>query len=281
MRYQIRKTNLRAGDDVCQGRYDVRIVRVRDKIVPTQLERRVYERLRDEIVGGELQPGEQLVEARLAAELGVSKTPVREALIRLQRDGLVAIEPYRGARVLEPSAGDVREILELRQVLECHIARELAERRPRAVLDALGASITRGQAGLAAGDEAQVIDALTEFSDVFDEASNNKRLANALAELRSVLLLIGNTSLRAAGREARSLKQHEKILAALEAGDADTAAAATAEHIQSIAEDSLAGLSGASTAPLRSASEAPARDGSRRSPRRATTPGRGKLPDRQ
>ena len=76
----------------------------REKIVPAQLERRVYERLRDEIIAGSLEPGEQLVEARIATEFGVSKTPVREALIRLQRDGLVEIEPYRGARVLEPSA---------------------------------------------------------------------------------------------------------------------------------------------------------------------------------
>src|SRR5919201_6943356 len=102
-------------------RYDVRMAPVREKIVPTQLERRVYERLRAEIGSGQLRPGEQVVEARLAAELGVSKTPVREALIRLQRDGLVEIEPYRGARVRELSPRDVHEILELRRLLECPV----------------------------------------------------------------------------------------------------------------------------------------------------------------
>src|ERR671936_2125325 len=106
---------------------------VGDTIIPAQLERRVYERLRDQILNGELRPGDQLVEARLASELGVSKTPVREALIRLQRDGLVHTEPYRGARVMSPSEADVREILELRLALECHIVRDLAERRPPAV----------------------------------------------------------------------------------------------------------------------------------------------------
>ena len=64
-----------------------------EKIVPAQLEGRVYERLRDAIAGGALPPGSQLVEARIAEELGVSKTPVREALLRRQRDGLVRIEP--------------------------------------------------------------------------------------------------------------------------------------------------------------------------------------------
>src|SRR5579885_1243438 len=105
--------------------YDVRVAG-NGKILPAQLERRVYERLRDDIVSGLLRPGDQLVEARLASDLGVSKTPVREALIRLQRDGLVSIEPYRGARVLEPSNDDIREILEFRELLECHIAGELA-----------------------------------------------------------------------------------------------------------------------------------------------------------
>ncbi len=217
----------------------------REKIVPAQLERRVYERLRDEITSGHLRPGEQLVEARLAVELGVSKTPVREALIRLQRDGLVSIEPYRGARVLELSPDDVAEILELRRVLECHIARALAAQRPLEVLRALRESIARGREALQAGDDVRVADSLTEFSDVIVEASDNRRLASVLDELRSVLLLIGTSSLRVPGREARSLEEHEQILAALETGDPDAAAAATAAHILSIERDSIRAARGA------------------------------------
>jgi DNA-binding GntR family transcriptional regulator len=176
------------------------MARVPEKIVPAQLERRVYERLHDEIASGQLRPGEQLVEARLAAELGVSKTPVREALIRLQRDGLVEIEPYRGARVRELSPRDVREILELRRLLECHIARELAAQRPPDVLRALGESIARGREALEAGDDSHVADSLTEFSDLITGACGNRRLASVLDGLRSVLLLIGTSSLRAPGR---------------------------------------------------------------------------------
>jgi DNA-binding GntR family transcriptional regulator len=211
----------------------------REKILPAQLERRVYERLRDEIVSGALRPGEQLVEARIAEQLGVSKTPVREALIRLQRDGLVAIEPYRGARVLEPSADDVREILELRALLECQIARDLAAERPPGALAALEASIARSREALAAGRTADLLDALTEFSDILAGACGNSRMAKLLVDLRSVLLLIGSTSLRAPGREGRSIEEHERILAAIRAGDPDAAAAATADHIRSIERDSL------------------------------------------
>jgi DNA-binding GntR family transcriptional regulator len=214
----------------------------REKIQPAQLERRVYERLRDDIASGLLQPGEQLVESRLAADLGVSKTPVREALIRLQRDGLVKIEPYRGARVLEPSPDDVHEILELRRLLECHIARELAASRPAEVLSALQATISSGRAALARGDDAGAAAALTEFSDVLTAACSNARLAGVLKELRGVLLLIGNTSLHAPGRERRSLDEHARILAAVKRGDLEAAAAATEKHIASIERDTLAGV---------------------------------------
>ena len=225
-----------------QPRYDVRLTmaeRVRDKILPAQLERRVYERLRDEIVSGALRPGAQLVEARIAEELGVSKTPVREALIRLQRDGLVEIEPYRGARVLEPSADDVREVLELRLLLECQIARDLARRRPPDVLATLEASIEESKRALAEDDTQRLLDALTVFSDVLADASGNSRMGKLLVDLRSVLLLIGSTSLRSPGREARSILEHEAILAGIVAGDEESAAAATAAHIGSIERDSL------------------------------------------
>jgi len=211
----------------------------RAKIVPAQLERRAYERLRDEILSGALAPGEQLVEARIADELGISKTPVREALIRLQRDGLVAIEPYRGARVIEPSPQDVREILELRLVLESQIARDLASRRPPEVLAALGASIDRSKAALTKGRKRELLDSLTEFSDIQAEACGNSRMTKLLVDLRSALLLIGNTSLRVEGREQRSIAEHEAILAAIDAGDPEAAARATAAHIGSIERDSL------------------------------------------
>jgi DNA-binding GntR family transcriptional regulator len=207
------------------------------KLLPAQLERRVYERLRADIVSGRLRPGDSLVEARLAAELGVSKTPVREALIRLQRDGLVRIEPYRGARVLEPSTDDIREVLELREVLECHVARQLAQTQPADVLDALEETVRRGRDALRRGASEAAADALTEFSDIFAAAAANGRLAEVLQGLRTVMLLIGSTTLLVEGREQRSLDEHERILAALRAGDAAAAASETAWHVRSLERD--------------------------------------------
>ena len=112
------------------------------------------------------------------------------------------------------------------------------------MLDALEATIAEGRGALESRDGASVRDSLTAFSDVMTEACGNSRLARALTELRSVLLLIGNTSLRAPGREQRSLEQHERILAALRAGDADEAERATVEHVRSIESDSVGSASG-------------------------------------
>ena len=211
----------------------------REKILPAQLERRVFEALRNEILSGALAPGAQLVEARIAEELGVSKTPVREALIRLQRDGLVEIEPYRGARVIRPSNRDVAEISELRLVIETAIVRDLAERRPKEVLEALEHSVSESKRALAASERGRFLARLQEFSDILADACENRRMAKVLTDLRSVLQVIGGSSLRAPGREERSIEEHVAILAALEAGDADAAAAAEAAHIRSIEHDSL------------------------------------------
>lgn len=215
--------------------YDV----TREKILPAQLERRVYEMLRSEIVSGGLPPGEPLVEARIAEEFGVSKTPVREALIRLQRDGLVEIEPYRGARVVQPSERDVMEISELRLSIESYIARDLAERRPPEVIEALERSIVESRAALQAGKQEEFLTQLQAFSDILAGACANSRMVKILSDLRSALQVIGGSSLRAPGREERSIGEHEAILEAIRAGDPDAAAAATAAHIRSIERDSL------------------------------------------
>ena len=79
------------------------------------LEESVYETVRNGIISGELRPGDPLVEAQLSADMGISKTPVREALIRLTRDGLVVQELHRRSRVATPTAEDVRAACELRR----------------------------------------------------------------------------------------------------------------------------------------------------------------------
>jgi DNA-binding GntR family transcriptional regulator len=210
------------------------MTRTREKIVPAQLEQRVYERLAEEIVSGALTPGEQLIESKLATAFGVSKTPVREALIRLQRDGLVEIEPYRGARVGEPSARDMVEISELRLLLEGRIVADIAREQPAEVIDTLDAALTAARRAFKSHDSLAVRAALTTFSDSLAAASDNSHLRTMLGGLRNKFMLIGNTSANLPGRHERSIEEHQAILDAIKAGDADGAVAATVDHVRSI-----------------------------------------------
>src|SRR5580693_8311181 len=97
-----------------------------DAVQHRQLKDSVYHRLREQIVSAELPPGYVLREAELAARFGVSKTPLREAFVRLEKDGFVAIPPYRSAVVGGYSRQDLREIYEVRELLEGLCAREAA-----------------------------------------------------------------------------------------------------------------------------------------------------------
>ena len=105
------------------------------------LEESVYEAVRDSIISGDLRPGDPLVEAQLSADLGISKTPVREALIRLARDGLVVQELHRRSRVATPTAEDVMQACEVRRWVESEIAAQAARDASDELVDELEAGI--------------------------------------------------------------------------------------------------------------------------------------------
>lgn len=211
-------------------------------IAHDQLERKVYKRLRAAIVSGELPSGQQLTEARIADELGVSKTPVREALIRLQSEGLVEIIPYRGARVHTPSVAEIREVLELRLCIEEYIARRCAEERPESIIAQLERSIEIALRAFKEQDQKLLIFEIRKFSRILSHSCGNTRMVSILDGLRSVLDLIGTASRRTEGRLERSITEHAAILEAIRSGDPKAAAAATAAHIQSLQQDTLEAL---------------------------------------
>jgi DNA-binding GntR family transcriptional regulator len=212
------------------------------KLVYEGLERKIYASLRADIVEGAIRPGSKLVEAAIAEEFGVSKTPAREALIRLQRDGLVEITPYRGARVVQLAEDDVLEVCELRLCIECYIARDLAQRRPADVLAELRRSIDASRARLAIGDVAGYQREVRAFSRGFADSCGNRRMAEALRGVRDMLDVIGSASLGTPGRAERSIEEHDAILDAINAGNVAEAEEAVIGHVRSIERDSLAAL---------------------------------------
>jgi DNA-binding GntR family transcriptional regulator len=203
------------------------------------LEESVYEAVRDSIISGDLRPGDPLVEAQLSADLGISKTPVREALIRLARDGLVVQELHRRSRVATPTAEDVMQACEVRRWVESEIAAQAARDASDELIDELEAGIADSERALRARDTRRWAEAIGAFTDTLVAHSGNRYAADLLERMRNVLSLIANVSQVAPGRRERSIEEHRAILEAIRARDPDAAAEATRAHLRSIEADSM------------------------------------------
>ena len=212
------------------------------KMTSPSLEEQVYNALRDAIIVGQYRPGDRLVESQLSEHFGISKTPVREALIRLKRDGLVANEMRRTTRVATPTADDIRAACELRTWVEGALAARCAEDPSPQFRGDLRTSIEQAEAALGADDLASYGEAIRRFSDIVVNAVDNRFAREVLEQLRNVLALIAHMSRETSGRLERSIAEHRAIYDAIAAGDPDGARKATSTHMQSIERDSLAAL---------------------------------------
>jgi DNA-binding GntR family transcriptional regulator len=206
------------------------------------LEESVYEAVRESIISGDLRPGDPLVEAQLSADLGISKTPVREALIRLARDGLVVQERHRRSRVATPTVDDVHQACEVRRWVEAEIAAGAARDAPKTLVKQLEDSIRDSERALRRKDTRAWAEAVEQFTDTLIEYSGNRYAADLLERMRNILSLIANVSQVAPGRRTRSIEEHRAILAAIRDGDPKAAAEATRAHLSSIEADSLRAL---------------------------------------
>jgi DNA-binding GntR family transcriptional regulator len=211
-------------------------------LTPRSLEADVFDAIRDMILNGDLSPGDPVVEAQLSAQFGISKTPVREALIRLKRDGLVEAAPHRTNRVATPTDDAIVQACEVRGWIEAQIAARLAADPGDRLLADLQASIEAAERALAAHDDHAYVEAVRSFSTVLVEASGNRYAIDALERLRYVLGLIANVSRRTPARRDRSIEEHRRILEAIRARDPEAAAQATYDHLTSIERDSLEAL---------------------------------------
>ncbi|GAA5120697.1 GntR family transcriptional regulator [Pseudonocardia adelaidensis] len=187
---------------------------------------RVLEIIRNGILSGELAPGSALVEQELATQLGVSKTPVREALKTLEGTGLVAMVPYRGAAVRELTRADADAIYDLRLLLEP----EAVQRSVAAGLDLSGAAECLRTARAAAGNAERSM-ANREFHRQLYAGCGNSLLVATLDGLRDRTALVSAASWAKSATWEAEADEHEAILAAAAAGDADTARRLTAEHV--------------------------------------------------
>ncbi|UOW01947.1 GntR family transcriptional regulator [Agrococcus sp. SCSIO52902] len=197
----------------------------------TSLREQVEESLASQIIAGMLEPGTVLTAPTLAAQYGVSATPVREALLTLQRRGF--LEPLRnkGFRVTDVSLHELRQLAEVRQLLECPPMRELAGHLPesaRAELQSLADEI------VASGQEGRLQDYLsadTRFHLLLIDLVGNDHLTRIVRDLRQQTRLGGLAALSESRLLAESAAEHHELLALLVRGDGEAAEALMRRHI--------------------------------------------------
>lgn len=143
----------------------------------------VFEYLRNAILAGELKPGERLMEVTIADQLGVSRTPVREAIRKLEKESFVIMIPRKGAYVADLTKKDIMEVLEIRKELEGFAAALAAERMTLAEKEALGRVVERFNESLVNMDKRSMIESDNEFHSSIFEATKNQRLINIIYDL--------------------------------------------------------------------------------------------------
>jgi DNA-binding GntR family transcriptional regulator len=195
----------------------------------TLLRDQAYAQLRDAILDGTLEPGEQLKDAELAEWLGLSRTPIREAVARLEEYGLVETKPNSYTRVAPLSARDARDAFMVYAALEALAASLAVSRLTRDDLESMRGANSDFADALAAGDVDAAVSADDRFHGVLVQAAANREIARSLERLLPKIRRLERARFGSlAGR--RSVEQHERIIALCAAGEAERAAEAVREN---------------------------------------------------
>jgi DNA-binding GntR family transcriptional regulator len=191
---------------------------------------RVYDRLRQAIIAGDLASGQPVSERSLAGTLGVSVAPVRDALQRLERDGLVVSSPRRATVVADFSRERLREMGLIRVALEAAAAAIAATKATSADIEALSAQLEVMRRASDAAQTKRLAEANERFHAMLHAIADNGFLTQALHALRGYEMIGRFRALTSAGEPARALREHADVVAALRRNDADAAEACMRAH---------------------------------------------------
>ena len=197
----------------------------------------VFQEIREDILKGKFKENEELREATLGKELGVSRTPVREALRQLELEGLVHIIPNKGAYVTVITEKDVHDIYMTRSMLEGLCARWAAEHISEEQIQEMEEVLLLTEYHLDRGNAEQLAELDGKFHEVLYDASQSRILRHILSDFHKYVQVARKRSVKKEDREKKSLEEHREILNALRTGDADRAEELAHIHILNVMEN--------------------------------------------
>lgn len=196
----------------------------------------VYEELRELILTGKIKPGTRMMEIELAEDMGVSRTPIREAIRKLEKEGLVTIEPRKGAYASEVSIKDMVEILEVRGNLDGLAAYYATERMTDVEKKELFMTKKAFEQAVADGDMAEMIRNDTKFHTLIVEASRNKHLISMVEQLQELVLRFRYIYYKDFKRAEEMPAEHKLVYYAIIEGDCEKARLEAFNHIDRLKE---------------------------------------------
>ena len=197
----------------------------------------VFQEIREDILKGKFKENEELREATLGKELGVSRTPVREALRQLELEGLIHIIPNKGAYVTGITEKDVHDIYMTRSMLEGLCARWAAEHISEEQIQEMEEVLLLTEYHLDRGNAEQLAELDGKFHEVLYDASQSRILRHILYDFHKYVQVARKRSVKKEDRAKKSLEEHREILNALRTGDADRAEELAHIHILNVMEN--------------------------------------------
>ncbi|MDR3559917.1 MAG: GntR family transcriptional regulator [Negativicutes bacterium] len=202
----------------------------------------VSEALREAIVNQTLKPGERLMEIQLAEELGVSRTPIREAIRRLELEGFLIMVPRRGTYVADLTIKDINEVFEIRTALDVLAAGLAAERITEEELEQMERLLVQIGEYIDRNDAEGIVEADGQFHDILYRASRNDRLVGIISNLREQFTRFRTISMAYPGRIKNTLEEHRRLVEAIGQRNPELAQQYASEHMENAEQTLLTDL---------------------------------------
>lgn len=203
------------------------------------IRQKVYEYLRESILSGEIKPGERMVESDIAGRIGTSRTPVREALHALEREGLLESTPRVGYVVTSISEAEVSELSGIRLALEDLALRWALEKNSKKLVEGLRENVYRSEELLAAGDVKFFIEMDAQFHEIISKIADSKQLTEMTQNMRRHMLRYRIQSIYTAENVQRAIAGHRLVFEAAAEGKTQKARDALQSHIEQSRKDIL------------------------------------------